>query len=162
LILFGILKLRRIITFFRWWRKLEFRVLLLGRIFFLFVLVHFITLAEYRRWPSQISPQSFWRFSCLARRQRPPAQRRLPRPARTAEQNFPKTDFRVSLNSLRATRAGSSEGSPDRASFAGWGCHTSMLMDFDQLNTFLEVAKLGNFSRAAEKVLRSQPAVSAQ
>lgn len=35
-------------------------------------------------------------------------------------------------------------------------------MDFDQLNTFLEVAKLGNFSRAAEKVLRSQPAVSAQ
>jgi DNA-binding transcriptional LysR family regulator len=35
-------------------------------------------------------------------------------------------------------------------------------MDFDQLKTFLEVAKLGNFSRAAEKVLRSQPAVSAQ
>src|SRR5881392_1869985 len=35
-------------------------------------------------------------------------------------------------------------------------------MDFDQLNTFVEVAKLGNFSRAAEKVLRSQPAVSAQ
>lgn len=35
-------------------------------------------------------------------------------------------------------------------------------MDFDQLNTFLEVAKLGSFSRAAEKVLRSQPAVSAQ
>jgi DNA-binding transcriptional LysR family regulator len=35
-------------------------------------------------------------------------------------------------------------------------------MDFDQLNTFLEVAKLRSFSRAAEKVLRSQPAVSAQ
>jgi DNA-binding transcriptional LysR family regulator len=35
-------------------------------------------------------------------------------------------------------------------------------MDFDQLRTLLEVAKLGNFSRAAEKVLRSQPAVSAQ
>jgi DNA-binding transcriptional LysR family regulator len=35
-------------------------------------------------------------------------------------------------------------------------------MDFDQLRTFMEVAKLGNFSRAAEKVLRSQPAVSAQ
>lgn len=35
-------------------------------------------------------------------------------------------------------------------------------MDFDQLKTFLEVAKLGSFSRAAEKVLRSQPAVSAQ
>lgn len=35
-------------------------------------------------------------------------------------------------------------------------------MDFDQLQTFLEVAAAGNFSRAAEKVLRSQPAVSAQ
>ncbi len=35
-------------------------------------------------------------------------------------------------------------------------------MDFDQLKTFVEVAKLGSFSRAAEKVLRSQPAVSAQ
>jgi DNA-binding transcriptional LysR family regulator len=35
-------------------------------------------------------------------------------------------------------------------------------MDFDQLITFLHVAELGNFSRAAEKVLRSQPAVSAQ
>jgi len=35
-------------------------------------------------------------------------------------------------------------------------------MDFDQLRTFTEVAKLGSFSRAAEKVLRSQPAVSTQ
>jgi len=35
-------------------------------------------------------------------------------------------------------------------------------MDFDQLTTFLEVALQGNFSRAGEKVLRSQPAVSAQ
>ncbi len=35
-------------------------------------------------------------------------------------------------------------------------------MDFDQLRTFIEVAQLGSFSRAAEKVLRSQPAVSAQ
>jgi LysR family transcriptional regulator, low CO2-responsive transcriptional regulator len=35
-------------------------------------------------------------------------------------------------------------------------------MDFDQLVTFLEVAKLGNFSRAGEKVFRSQSAVSAQ
>ncbi len=35
-------------------------------------------------------------------------------------------------------------------------------MDFDQLTTFIEVATLGNFSRAGEKVLRSQPAVSAQ
>jgi DNA-binding transcriptional LysR family regulator len=35
-------------------------------------------------------------------------------------------------------------------------------MDFDQLHTFLEVAKLGNFSRAGEKVYRSQSAVSAQ
>jgi DNA-binding transcriptional LysR family regulator len=35
-------------------------------------------------------------------------------------------------------------------------------MDFDQLTTFLEVAKLGNFSRAGEKVFRSQSAVSAK
>jgi len=35
-------------------------------------------------------------------------------------------------------------------------------MDLDQLATFIEVAELGNFSRAAEKVLRSQSAVSAQ
>ena len=35
-------------------------------------------------------------------------------------------------------------------------------MDLDQIKTFLEVAKQANFSRAAEKVFRSQPAVSAQ
>jgi DNA-binding transcriptional LysR family regulator len=35
-------------------------------------------------------------------------------------------------------------------------------MDFDQLATFVEVAKLGNFSRAGEKVFRSQSAVSSQ
>lgn len=35
-------------------------------------------------------------------------------------------------------------------------------MDFDQLTTFLEVAKLGNFSRAGQKVYRSQSAVSVQ
>jgi DNA-binding transcriptional LysR family regulator len=35
-------------------------------------------------------------------------------------------------------------------------------MDFDQLRTFLEVAKLGSFSRAGHKVFRSQSAVSAQ
>jgi DNA-binding transcriptional LysR family regulator len=35
-------------------------------------------------------------------------------------------------------------------------------MDLDNLKTFIEVARLGSFSRAAEKVLRSQPAVSAQ
>jgi len=35
-------------------------------------------------------------------------------------------------------------------------------MDFSQLITFLEVAKLGSFSRAGEKVFRSQSAVSAQ
>jgi len=35
-------------------------------------------------------------------------------------------------------------------------------MDFDQLVTFTEVAKLGNFSRAGQKVFRSQSAVSAQ
>lgn len=35
-------------------------------------------------------------------------------------------------------------------------------MDFDQLVTFIEVAKLNSFSRAASKIYRSQPAVSAQ
>ncbi len=35
-------------------------------------------------------------------------------------------------------------------------------MDFDQLKTFLEVAKQGSFSRAGQKVFRSQSAVSAQ
>jgi len=35
-------------------------------------------------------------------------------------------------------------------------------MDFDQLVTFQEVAKLGSFSRAGQKVFRSQSAVSAQ
>src|SRR5260370_13451711 len=35
-------------------------------------------------------------------------------------------------------------------------------MDFDQLRTFLEVAKQGSFSRVGQKVFRSQSAVSAQ
>ena len=35
-------------------------------------------------------------------------------------------------------------------------------VDFDQLTTFLEVAKLRNFSRAGEKLFLSQSAVSAQ
>lgn len=35
-------------------------------------------------------------------------------------------------------------------------------MDFDQLETFLEVARHANFSRAAEKRFRTQPAVSSQ
>jgi DNA-binding transcriptional LysR family regulator len=35
-------------------------------------------------------------------------------------------------------------------------------MDFDQLNTFLEVARLNSFSRAAVKCFRTQPAISAQ
>ena len=35
-------------------------------------------------------------------------------------------------------------------------------MDFDQLITFLQVARLGSFSRAGQKVFRSQSAVSAQ
>ena len=35
-------------------------------------------------------------------------------------------------------------------------------MDFDQLITFIEVAKLGSFSRAGQKVFRTQSAVSAQ
>jgi DNA-binding transcriptional LysR family regulator len=35
-------------------------------------------------------------------------------------------------------------------------------MDYDQLNSFLEVAKLQSFSLAAEKLFRTQPAISAQ
>src|ERR1700757_1202671 len=35
-------------------------------------------------------------------------------------------------------------------------------MDFDQLQTFLEVARHASFSRAAEKRFRTQPAISAQ
>jgi DNA-binding transcriptional LysR family regulator len=35
-------------------------------------------------------------------------------------------------------------------------------MDFDQIETFLEVARLSSFSRAAEKRFRTQPAISAQ
>jgi DNA-binding transcriptional LysR family regulator len=40
--------------------------------------------------------------------------------------------------------------------------HVADTMDFDQLITFLEVARQGSFSRAGEKVFRSQSAVSAQ
>ncbi len=36
------------------------------------------------------------------------------------------------------------------------------LMDFDQLETFLEVARLSSFSRAAERRFRTQPAISSQ
>ena len=35
-------------------------------------------------------------------------------------------------------------------------------MDYDQLASFLQVAKLQSFSRAAEKLYRTQPAISAQ
>jgi len=35
-------------------------------------------------------------------------------------------------------------------------------MDFDQLETFLEVARHASFSRAAEKCFRTQPAISSQ
>ena len=35
-------------------------------------------------------------------------------------------------------------------------------MDYDQLTSFLEVAKLQSFSRAGEKLYRTQPAISAQ
>ena len=35
-------------------------------------------------------------------------------------------------------------------------------MDFDQLETFLEVARLSSFSRAAQRRFRTQPAISSQ
>jgi DNA-binding transcriptional LysR family regulator len=41
-------------------------------------------------------------------------------------------------------------------------CPTIEQMDFDQLETFLEVARLSSFSRAAEKRFRTQPAISSQ
>lgn len=48
-----------------------------------------------------------------------------------------------------------------------YSCNVSAVLlilrvDLDNLKTFIEVARLASFSRAAEKVLRSQPAVSAQ
>src|SRR5215813_4182994 len=42
------------------------------------------------------------------------------------------------------------------------GGNRTNAMDFDQLETFLEVARLCSFSRAAEKRFRTQPAVSSQ
>src|SRR5215468_3369288 len=35
-------------------------------------------------------------------------------------------------------------------------------MDFDPIETFLEVARLSSFSRAAERRFRTQPAISSQ
>ena len=35
-------------------------------------------------------------------------------------------------------------------------------MDFDQLNSFLEVARHSSFSKAAERCFRTQPAISSQ
>src|ERR1700692_1340752 len=35
-------------------------------------------------------------------------------------------------------------------------------MDFDQLNSFIEVARHNSFSRAADKCFRTQPAISSQ
>src|SRR3954471_12849103 len=40
--------------------------------------------------------------------------------------------------------------------------HPGSAMDFDQLETFIEVARHLSFSRAAEKRFRTQPAISAQ
>ncbi len=40
--------------------------------------------------------------------------------------------------------------------------YSVLVMDFDQLETFLEVARHLSFSRAAEKRFRTQPAISAQ
>src|ERR1700724_4001504 len=43
-----------------------------------------------------------------------------------------------------------------------WPRAESFPMDFDQLQTFLEVARHASFSRAAEKRFRTQPAISSQ
>src|SRR5580700_10647144 len=42
------------------------------------------------------------------------------------------------------------------------GGYPAKTMDYDQLASFLEVARLQSFSRAAEKIYRTQPAISAQ
>lgn len=39
---------------------------------------------------------------------------------------------------------------------------TSMVVDFDQLHTFLEIVRLNSFSKAAKTCFRTQPAISAQ
>lgn len=51
---------------------------------------------------------------------------------------------------------------PPCASQSSVGRIFAPFMDFDQLETFLEVARLSSFSRAAEKRFRTQPAISAQ
>src|ERR1051325_3753158 len=43
-----------------------------------------------------------------------------------------------------------------------WTTSDRIFMDFDQLETFLEVARHLSFSRAAEKRFRTQPAISSQ
>ncbi|MBV9438260.1 MAG: LysR family transcriptional regulator [Acidobacteria bacterium] len=47
-----------------------------------------------------------------------------------------------------------------------WDFHdrisATQAMDFDQLNSFLEVAKNSSFSKAAERCFRTQPAISSQ
>src|SRR5579872_7267272 len=56
--------------------------------------------------------------------------------------------------------------SPAKASLSCYNLHAVELsnfsMDFDQLETFLEVARLKSFSRAAERRFRTQPAISSQ
>ena len=54
------------------------------------------------------------------------------------------------------------DNSPGRSRIGYSQQRVEQTMDFDQLTTFLEVAKLGSFSRAGQKVFRSQSAVSTQ
>ena len=55
------------------------------------------------------------------------------------------------------------EATADTAMARACACYNfGIAMDFDQLETFLEVARLLNFSRAAEKRFRTQPAISSQ
>jgi DNA-binding transcriptional LysR family regulator len=51
------------------------------------------------------------------------------------------------------------QGVHGNSHFAGW---VLAGMDFEQLRTFLEVSRLRSFSRAAEKLMVTQPAISAQ
>jgi DNA-binding transcriptional LysR family regulator len=62
----------------------------------------------------------------------------------------------------RSIRNGGAIGSATRKGSAEWLQRAILLMDFDQLETFLEVARLSSFSRAAERRFRTQPAISSQ
>ena len=99
-------------------------------------------------------------------------QTRRPRMARSDASQERATAHRRSSSSRAACRLNRSDRKFSRVSIdpsnqAGRStapfCYNSVTqMDFDHLVTFFEIAKQGSFSRAGQKLYRSQPAVSAQ